>query len=171
MDHARQKPQWEQAADAVAALGGKATRNEVWEYLKRSRPDIPFSTVTADLNAVSVNAPSRTSYHTGKKPRRTDSGDRHDRLFKVGVGEGAHYVTYDPAVHGVWEIHPDPAATSTHKTSIRRVEAARPSLVVELSAGAIRPGNSFFPVKPLDGDFFPASMLRAKDPDGPGVRA
>ena len=171
MDHARQKPQWEQAADAVAALGGKATRNEVWEYLKQFRPDLPFSTVTADLNAVSVNAPSRTSYHTGKKPRRTDSGDRHDRLFKVGVGEGAHYVTYDPAVHGVWEIHPDPTATSTHKTSIRRVEAALPSLVVELSDGAIRPGNSFFPVKPLDGDFFPASMLRAKDPDGPGVPA
>ncbi len=171
MDHTRQKPQWEQAADAVAALGGKATRNEVWEYLKQFRPDLPFSTVTADLNAVSVNAPSRTSYHTGRKPRRTDSGDRHDRLFKVGVGEGAHYVTYDPAVHGVWEIHPDPAATSTHKTSIRRVEAARPTLVVELSAGAIRPGNSFFPVKPLDGDFFPASMLRAKDPDGPGVPA
>lgn len=171
MEHTRQKPQWEQAADAVAALGGKATRNEVWEYLKQFRPDLPFSTVTADLNAVSVNAPSRTSYHTGRKPRRTDTGDRHDRLFKVGVGEGAHYVTYDPAVHGVWEIHPDPAATSTHKTSIRRVEAALPSLVVELSDGAIRPGNSFFPVKPLDGDFFPASMLRARDPDGPGVPA
>ena len=171
MEHTRQKPQWEQAADAVAALGGKATRNEVWEYLKQFRPDLPFSTVTADLNAVSVNAPSRTSYHTGRKPRRTDTGDRHDRLFKVGVGEGAHYVTYDPAVHGVWEIHPDPAATSTHKTSIRRVEAALPSLVVELSDGAIRPGNSFFPVRPLDGDFFPASMLRARDPDGPGVPA
>lgn len=165
------KPQWEQAADAVQALGGKATRTEVWEYLKRSRPDTPFSTVTADLNAVSVNAPARTSYHTGKKPRRTDSGDRHDRLFKVGVGEGAHYVTYDPAVHGVWEIYPDPAATSTHRTSIRQADAALPTLTVELSAGAIRPGNSFFPVKPLDGGFFPASMLRAKNPDGPGVPA
>lgn len=171
MNDASRKPQWEQAADAVQALGGKATRTEVWEYLKRSRPDLPFSTVTADLNAVSVNAPARTSYHTGKKPRRTDSGDRHDRLFKVGVGEGAHYVTYDPAVHGVWEIYPDPAATSTHRTSIRQADAALPTLTVELSAGAIRPGNSFFPVKPLDGGFFPASMLRTKDPDGPGVPA
>ncbi|TWG94594.1 5-methylcytosine-specific restriction protein B [Luteimonas sp. J16] len=115
------KPQWEQAADAVAELGGQANRYEVWEHLKKFRPDIPFSTVTADLNAVSVNAPSRASYHTGKEPRRTDSGHRYDRLFKVGVGEGSYYVTYDPAIHGVWEIYPDPFATSTNKTAIRQV--------------------------------------------------
>src|SRR5690606_11026397 len=115
------KPQWEQAADAVAELGGQANRYEVWEHLKKFRPDIPFSSVTADLNAVSVNAPSRASYHTGKEPRRTDSGHRYDRLFKVGVGEGSYYVTYDPAIHGVWEIYPDPFATSTNKTAIRQV--------------------------------------------------
>jgi len=81
MGEEKQKPQWELAANAVDALGGRATRNEVWEYLKQARPDIPFSTVTADLNAVSVNAPSRTSYHTGQKPRRSDTGSRYDRLL------------------------------------------------------------------------------------------
>ena len=89
MTDSSQKPQWEQVADAVAALGGRATRAEVWEHLKQSLPGIPFSTVSAELNAVSVNAPTRTSYHAGSRPRRTDSGNRYDRLFKVGSGTGA----------------------------------------------------------------------------------
>lgn len=165
------KPQWEQAADAVAELGGKATHHEVWELLKQYRPDLPFSTVTADLNAVSVNAPSRSSYHTGKEPRRSDTGHRYDRLFKVGSGRSAHYVTYKPAEHGVWEIYPDPSATSTHRNSIRRVDAATPSLTVQLSEGAIKLGNTFFPVKDLDSGFFPPSMIRSKNPDRPATPA
>lgn len=166
-----QKPQWEQVADAVAALGGKATRAEVWEYLKRSLPDIPFSTVSAELNAVSVNAPARTSYHAGSQSRRTDSGNRYDRLFKVGSGTGAYYEVYDPEVHGVWEIHPEPASTSTYKASVRRVEGDTASLSVVLTEGAVKPGNTFFPVKPLDRGFFPDSMIRAKNPDAPAVPA
>lgn len=121
MNDLPQKTQWELIADAVAALGGKANRTEVWEYLKRTLPDIPFSTVSAELNAVAVNAPARTSYHAGSQPRRTDAGNRYDRLFKVGTGNGAYYEVYDPTVHGVWEIYADPAATSTHKTAVRRV--------------------------------------------------
>lgn len=121
MNDLPQKTQWELVADAVVALGGKANRTEVWEYLKRTLPDIPFSTVSAELNAVAVNAPARTSYYAGSQPRRTDAGNRYDRLFKVGAGSGAYYEVYDPAVHGVWEIYADPAATSTHKTAVRRV--------------------------------------------------
>lgn len=171
MTESSQKPQWEQVADAVAALGGKATRAEVWEYLKRSLPDIPFSTVSAELNAVSVNAPARTSYHAGSQSRRTDSGNRYDRLFKVGSGTGAYYEVYDPEVHGVWEIQPDPTSTSTYKASVRRVGGNAQSLSVVLTAGAVKPGNTFFPVKSLDSGFFPDSMLRAKNPDAPAVPA
>lgn len=120
-DDDQQKPQWKQAADAVTVLGGKANAREVWEFLKRIRPDIPFSTVTADLSSISVNAPARTSYGMGKVPRRTDGGNRYDLLFKLGVGKGSYFVPYDPKVHGVWEIYADPAATSTNKTSIRQV--------------------------------------------------
>lgn len=166
-----QKPQWEQVADAVAALGGKATRAEVWEYLKRSLPDIPFSTVSAELNAVAVNAPARTSYHAGSQPRRTDMGNRYDRLFKVGSGSGAYYEVYDPEVQGVWEIYADPSSTSTHKTSIRPVGATTAALTVALSDGAVKPGNTFFPVQALDNGFFPESMIRAKNPDAPAVPA
>lgn len=167
-----QKTQWELVADAVAALGGKANRTEVWEYLKRTLPDIPFSTVSAELNAVAVNAPARTSYHAGSQPRRTDAGNRYDRLFKVGTGNGAYYEVYDPTVHGVWEIYADPAATSTHKTAVRRVgDASVPSLTVAITAGAVRPGNTFFPVKALNSGFFPDAMIRPKNPDGPGTPA
>ena len=172
MNDLPQKTQWELVADAVAALGGKANVTEVWEYLKRTLPDIPFSTVSAELNAVAVNAPARTSYHAGSQPRRTDAGNRYDRLFKVGTGKGAYYEVYDPAVHGVWEIYADPAATSTHKTAVRRVgDASVPSLTVAVTAGAVRPGNTFFPVKALDSGFFPEAMIRPKNPDGPGTPA
>ncbi len=171
MNEETQNPQWDQVADAVVALGGKATKHEVWEYLKRSRSDLPVSTVGANLNAVSVNSASRTSYYIGREPRRTDAGSPYDRLFKVGAGEKAYYVPYDPEVHGVWEIYPDPAATSTYKMSIRQIGAAFPSLTIELSEGAIRPGNSFFPVRGFDDGFFPSSMIRAKDPDRPATSA
>lgn len=164
------KTQWEQVADAVSALGGKANRSQVWEYLKRWLPDIPFSTVSAELNSISVNAPARTSYHSGSQPRRTDSDNRYDRLFKVGVGNGAYYEVYDPEVHGVWEIYPDPTASSTHKNAVRLVDAV-PTMTVVLSEGAVKPGNTFFPVKALNGGFFPDLMIRAKNPDGPGVSA
>lgn len=117
----QKKPQWKQAADAVNALGGKANAQEVWDVLKHTRADIPFSTVTADLNGIAVNFRSRTSYGMGKEPRRTDSGNRYDLLFKVGKGRHAYFVPYDPKVHGVWEIYADPEASSTYKTSIRPV--------------------------------------------------
>jgi len=166
-----EKPQWELVAEAVLALGGHASRHQVWEYLKRSHRDIPFSTVTAELNSVSVNSPARTSYNAGREPRRTDSGNRYDRLFKVASGAGAHYVPYDPKAHGVWEIYPDPAATSTHKTSIRRVEGANTAVTVKLTEGAIKSGNTFFPVKAFEGDFFPPSLIRGKNPDAPAAKA
>ena len=116
------KTQWEQVIDAVSALGGRATRYEVWEHLKKSQPDISFSSITANLLSASVNSPARTSHHAGKVPRRTDVGNRYDRLYKVGVGEGTYFVPYDPEMHGVWEIFPDSAATSSHKNSIRLIE-------------------------------------------------
>ena len=90
------KTQWEQVIEAVSALGGRATRYEVWDYLKRSQPDTSFSSVTANLLSASVNSPARTSHHTGRVPRRTDTGNRYDRLYKVGAGEGTYFVPYDP---------------------------------------------------------------------------
>ena len=117
------KTQWEQVIEAVSALGGRATRYEVWDYLKGSQPDTSFASVTANLLSASVNSPARTSHHAGRFPRRTDTGNRYDRLYKVGTGEGTYFVPYDPREHGVWEIYLDPSATSTHNNSIRLLES------------------------------------------------
>lgn len=168
-DENRDKPQWELVADAVTELGGKATRAEVWEHLKKSFPEIPFSTVSAELNAVAVNARARTSYHAGMQPRLTDSGNRYDRLFKVGTGSGTYYEVYNPDKHGVWEVYADPSATSTHKTSVRQVGTATQAMMVLLTGKEA--GNSYFPVKELGSGFFPASMIRAKNPDAPATAA
>jgi len=170
-DESQKDPQWKQAADAVVTLGGKANRNEVWEYLKRTQPDFSFSSVTADLNSVSVNAPARTSYYTGKPTRRTDEGNKYDLLFKVGVGSGAYYVPYDPKVHGVWEIYADPKATSTNKASIRKLEATSRTMTVTLTDGMIKPGNTYFPVNDFDEHLFPPAMIRPKEPDAPAIPA
>lgn len=116
-----QDPYWKQVTDAVVALGGKANRRQVWEYLKRTRSDMPINTVSAQLECVSVNAVARTSHNPGRTPRRTDEGNRYDLLYKVGTGSDAYYEPYDPKVHGVWESYADTTATSTNKTSIRQV--------------------------------------------------
>lgn len=170
-DDSQKAPQWKQVADAVTSLGGKANRNQVWEYLKRSRSDIPFSTVSAELNSVSVNAPGRTSHNMGKVARRTDDGNRYDLLYKVGIGPGSHYVPYDPKVHGVWEIYADPNATSTNKTSIRKLEATGPTMTVTLTDGMIKSGNTYFPVNDFDEHLFPPAMIRPKEPDAPAIPA
>ncbi|MEO7381085.1 MAG: AAA family ATPase [Paracoccaceae bacterium] len=117
----KQEPQWLQAVNAVTRLGRPASVDDVWAELKKVRSDIPRTTVGPDLNSVAVNAPSRTSYLAGKEPRRTDSANRYDRLLKLDEGRDARFVPYDPSVHGVWEIYADPNATSTYKTSIRKV--------------------------------------------------
>jgi len=166
-----EKSQWELVADAVATLGGRANRAEIFEYLKRSLPDIPFNTVAAELHAVSVNAPARTSYHAGRQPRRTDSGNRYDRLFKVGMGEGAYYEVYDPKVHGVWEIYADPDATSTNKTSIRQVGGGPVAYFATLTAGAIDPGNNYLPLSDLPSSPFPKEMIGNEKGDQPGKQA
>lgn len=115
------EPQWLQGVNAVFRLGRPVSVDDVWKELKKVRPNIPRTTIGPDLDNASVNAPSRTSYAGGKEPRRTDTGNRYDRLVKLGKGRNARFVPYDRNAHGVWEIYADPKATSTHKTSIRKL--------------------------------------------------
>ena len=170
-DDNQKDPQWLQAANAVEKLGMPASVDDIWEQLKKARPDIPRSTIGPDLDNCSVNARSRTSYPAGKEPRQTDAGNRYDRLFKVGEKLEARYVPYDKNVHGVWEIYADPTTTSTHKTSIRKVEPAGPTMTIMLTDGAVKTGNTFLPVNSFDERLFPSSMVRAKNPDAPAIPA
>lgn len=115
------KPQWQLVFDAVAALGGSATPLQILNHLRGQLPGIGENTVRADLAAMSVNAPARTSYGSNARPRRTDQGHPWDRLFRVGAGPGVQFELYDPLQHGVWEIYPSASATSSSGMSVRRI--------------------------------------------------
>ena len=115
------KRTWELALDALVGLGGTATLSQVTQRALEETPKLRPSNVGADLNFLAVNSPSRVSYTGADKPRRTDSGDVHDKLFKIGSGQDVIYELYRPEVHGVWEIFPDANAENKRKLSVRRI--------------------------------------------------
>lgn len=166
--NAESKKQWEKAIHIVMEAGRPVKAQEVWETLKKERQETPLGSIRDSLECCSVNSASRTSHPGGREPRFTDPKYRYDRLFKKDGG----YVPYDPAKHGVWEVYADPGASSTHKTSIRRVSDDLPTWFdVALTDGAVKPGNTFFPVRLSVEGFFPESMIRAKDPDASATSA
>lgn len=118
-----EKTQWEQCLDAVRELGGKATSQQAWEYLRQFRADLPASSITDNLRMLAVNSPSRTSHIAGREPRRTDAGNRYDQLYMEGGGANATFEFYDPAKHGVWEVYTTEGASSTHGTQIRHLQS------------------------------------------------
>lgn len=144
--HAIQVPpadtkQWRLVADAVSELGGIATPLQVLQHVRQRLPDIGDATVRADLAALAVNSQARTSYNSNFATRRTDQGHPWDRLFRVGSGPGVQFEVYDPHEHGIWEIYPDPAATSSSGMMVRRisdpvVEAIKAVSDAEEGAGA-----------------------------------
>ncbi|WP_213435166.1 MULTISPECIES: HNH endonuclease [Lysobacteraceae] len=115
------QPHWKLALDAVVALGGTASPQQAFAWILARFPDYVQSNLGADLAALSVNSPSRTSYSQNSKPRRTDQGSQYDRLFKIGDGPGVVFELYDPAQHGVWEIFPDATAGNRHGMGVRQV--------------------------------------------------
>ncbi len=117
-----EKSQWEQCLDAVQALGGEATSQQVWQYLKQFRADLPAGSINDNLRMLAVNSPSRTSHIAGREPRRTDAGNRYDRLYMQGSGADATFVSYAVAKHGVWEVYSAEGATSTYGTQIRLLQ-------------------------------------------------
>jgi hypothetical protein len=118
---AKRKRTWERALAAVIGLGGRATPTEVRDYILARDPDYNISNVEPDLLFLSVNSPSRTSFHHNERPRRTDGESDFDKLFKIGSGKGVTFELYDQAQHGVWEIFKNPAATNSSGMSIRQI--------------------------------------------------
>lgn len=112
---------WELALRAVQDLGGRATPQQVRDLILSWKPDYKVANVQSNLAFLSVNSPSRTSYHHNHVPRHTDTGSPYDRLFKVGSGPGVLFELYDPREHGIWEIHPDASATSSNGMMVRRI--------------------------------------------------
>lgn len=160
---------WQRAVGAVAEAGRPISFREIVERLRSDGSEINEGSVRDTLGSFCVNSPSRTSHGGGSKPRLTNGGHRYDRLYKNDDGS---YVPYDVSKHGVWEIYADSGATSTHGTKIRKLDGeAVPTLTVELTEGAIKPGNTFLPVRFADAGFFPGAFIRGKSPDTPATHA
>lgn len=136
--------QWEIALAAVVASEGPASSSSIYRYIRERRPDYKRSNLHPDLSMLSVNSPSRTSYYPNKSPRRTDSGNKYDRLFKIGRGKSAFYEIYEPGVHGVWEISSEKDGRSATGLIVRRVadlmaESLQSALEAAEDAGAFDP--------------------------------
>lgn len=94
------QPNWQLVATFVKDNGGQATLKEIEGFLT-GQNRLP-SNARPDATMLSVNLNSRVHYGGGKEVRRTDAGNRYDVLFRETDGR---FVLYDPAMHGVWEIH------------------------------------------------------------------
>lgn len=116
-DNISQLLNWQKALAAVTQQGGTASRSQVEAWILERDPGYNTNN-SRDLYMMSVNSPARTGYPQNSTPRRTDQGNRYDRLFKVGE---AIFELYDPAQHGIWEIYSSPTSGSRFGVSIRRI--------------------------------------------------
>lgn len=107
-------PHWQLVLQCLSDLGGAASYKEIEARFKEQYPERKASNVRPDLGLLTVNSNSRIHYSGGKQPRRTDTGNRYDRLFLTSARQ---YEIYDPVRHGVWEI----ALDSTGKPVVRQV--------------------------------------------------
>lgn len=114
------KRTWELLLDALTALDGSAGRLQIRDWLRTHYPTYNENNLV-DLEMLSVNSESRTSYSQNSKPRKTNSNSVYDTLYKVGNGTSARFERYSPEVHGVWEIYPDPNSGNRYGMSIRGV--------------------------------------------------
>lgn len=115
-----EKRTWELVLDAVAAHGGNATRAQVRTWILAQHPSYDPQNLV-DLEVLSVNSDSRTSYSPNSKPRLTNTGNEFDRLYKHNNQRPVTFEQYAVAVHGIWEIYSDPTSGNRYKMSVQQV--------------------------------------------------
>ena len=98
------KRTWELVFEAVKELGRPVSARDVSKHMEAKIPEFAMSNVGPDLSMLSVNCPSRGHYAPNRTSRRTDSGNKYDKLFKIQRGPDARFTIYDPELHGVWEL-------------------------------------------------------------------
>lgn len=91
----------EWVVDAIKALGGEASRDEIESWIVPRMPGFKTTNIDPDLQLLTVNDRSRSNHSHNTRPRRSDEGDEMDLLFRRDDGR---YVFYDPARDGVWEL-------------------------------------------------------------------
>ncbi len=137
------KRTWELLLDALTALDGSAGRRQIRDWLRNHYPNYNENNLI-DLEMLSVNSVSRTSYSQNSKPRTTNSNSIYDKLYKVGYRKSARFELYSPEIHGVWEIYPDPNSGNRNGMSIRRV--TDPTVIgLEKAIGEVELNNPFNP--------------------------
>lgn len=107
---------WELPVNAIRHLGGHAKARDILTYIKSNTENYNQRNLHPDLCLVSVNCPGRINHSPNKNPRKTDSANKYDLLFKEGTGRDVTYHIYDPQKHGIWEIS---ATTADSKTAFR----------------------------------------------------
>jgi HNH endonuclease len=134
------KPTWEIVLDAVLALGRPVTSAEVGDHIVERIPDFALTNLSPDLSVLSVNCNSRGNHAANSTPRRTDSGNKYDRLVRIGEGRGVRFTEYDPAVHGVWAL----VEVGEGKLRPRRV-ALPDSIELEAARASVTSAGMFDP--------------------------
>lgn len=93
---------WKMIIDAVDHLNGEISYSEIKKFIYEKWGEINSATVTDQIQVLTVNHKSRIHYPENHKPRLTNSNSRYDFLYTTGRGR---IVKYDPAKHGIWQIH------------------------------------------------------------------
>jgi len=99
MSSRERSPVWEMVKEAVESLGGRASHQDIINYIQSKYGSVNESTIRCQITVCTVNKPSRVNFPQNKKPRKCNS--KYDFLYSVGKGE---VVFYDPKKHGEWEI-------------------------------------------------------------------
>lgn len=136
---------WQLVLNAVKALGGPVSPGEVGAHIVASVPDFARANLSPDLSVMSVNSNSRGHHAVNTRPRRTDTGNPYDQLFRIGRGRGVRFVLYDPAVHGVWELY-DPGV----KPLRLRLISSADDIELERARNEVREAGELDPTDPAD---------------------
>ena len=99
MSSREKPPVWKMVKEAVESLGGRASHQDIINYIQNKYGPVNESTIRCQITICTVNKPSRVNFPQNKKPRKCNS--KYDFLYSVGKGE---VVFYDPKKHGEWEI-------------------------------------------------------------------
>ncbi|MBD81169.1 MAG: hypothetical protein CL840_19785 [Crocinitomicaceae bacterium] len=105
---------WRMIKDAINFLDGRATNQQIKDYISSHWDNVNNETISAQIIVLSVNHESRIHYPENEKPRKTNVNSPYDLLYK---SERGSVVRYQPDLHGVWEIY----AKNENQRAIRQL--------------------------------------------------
>jgi endonuclease len=92
----------EMTREAIVALGGESTAQEMREWIEKKYPGTNRSTISCQIVVATVNNPTRKNFKCNQKPRMANG--KYDFLYHT---ESGNIKLYNPDEHGQWEIIED----------------------------------------------------------------